>query len=151
MRKRTETAVRKIQLDGSDSLWHLGRETEKLAESTQVVGQKQRVFEIILSLLSQKCRISRSDARSDPKFSSYRGKIYRLAFPDPRFRDEVFAAFKAQKHLDHILWIARGKPERKLKQHFVTGRFAKTIQKALEADYSREEIESLFHETLNKT
>src|ERR1700693_1488385 len=98
MRKRTETAVRKIQLDGSDSLWHLGRETEKLAKSTQVVGQKQRVFEIILSLLSQKCGISRSDARSDLKFSSYRAKIYRLGFPDVRFRDEVFAAFKAQKH-----------------------------------------------------
>jgi hypothetical protein len=151
MRKRAETAVRKIQFDGSDSLWRLARETEKLAESTRVVGQKQRVFAIILSLLSQKCGISRSDAQSDPKFPSYRAKIHRLAFPHPRFRDEVFAAFKAHKHLDHILWIARGKPERKLKQHFVTGQFAKTIQKALDADYTREEIESLFHDTLHKT
>ena len=50
MRKRAETAVRKIQFDGSDSLCHLARETEKLAEATHVVGQKQRIFEIVLSL-----------------------------------------------------------------------------------------------------
>src|SRR6266404_6143227 len=142
MRKRAETALRKIQLDGSDSLWQLARETEKLAQSTEVVGDKQRVFEIILSLLSQKCGVSRGDVSGDPKFSSYRAKIYKLAFPAPRFRDEVFAAFRAHKHLDHILWIARGKPKKKLKQHFVTGQFAKTIQKALDADYTREEIES---------
>ena len=151
MRNRAETAVRKIHLDGSDSFWYLARETEKLAESTQVVAQKPQVFEIILSLLSQKCGISRSDAQGDPKFPSYRSKIYCLAFPAPRFRDEVFAAFKAQKHLDQILWIARGKPKRNLKQHFVTGQFAKTIQKALDAGYTRQEIESLFHATLNKT
>ena len=151
MRKRAETSLRKIHLDGNDSFWHLARETEKLAESTHVAGQKQRVFAIILSLVSQRCGISRSDVQSDPKYKSYRAKIYKLAFPVPRFREEAFAAFKEQKHLDHVLWIARGKPEKKLKQHFIVAQFAKTIQKAFDSDYTREEIKTLFDAALKKT